>query len=331
VGGVALATGQALSNPPQVSIGGTTQKMTGIGSLGLILERDIMGLYDRDYTQADFETHRSYHRGISHVRFGLPQLTPVVKWLLISNVAVFLACLIVRPFADFAFTWLSVYPKTLGMSLQPWRIITYQFLHDVNGFGHIFVNMLALFFFGPMLERFWGSKKFLIFYLVCGAVGGILYPILAQIGWLDKGPLVGASGSILGILAAGAILFPNLKVYIWGIFPVKLVVLAIVFAAISLITVLRPDQFANAGGQAAHLGGMAAGAIYVLSQSWRDKYTSKLRTRRRHKHVVTQQNLEVEVDRILKKVHDSGIQSLTRKEKSTLKEATRAEQMRNRY
>jgi membrane associated rhomboid family serine protease len=294
-------------------------------------KRNIMGLYDRDYTQADFQTRRSHYRGMSHVRFGLPQLTPVVKWLLISNVAVFLACLIVPAFASFAFTWLSVYPKTLGMSLQPWRILTYQFLHDINGFGHIFVNMLALFFFGPMLERFWGSKKFLVFYLICGAVGGILYPVLAQIGWLSKGPLVGASGSILGILAAGAILFPNLRVYIWGIFPVKLVVLAIVFAAISFITVLRPDQFANAGGQAAHLGGMAAGAIYVLSQSWRDKYTSRLRARHWQKHAAVQQNLEIEVDRILKKVHDSGIQSLTRKEKSTLKEATKAEQMRNRY
>jgi membrane associated rhomboid family serine protease len=233
--------------------------------------------------------------------------------------------------ANFLYTWFSVYPETIGMSLQLWRVITYQFLHDVNGFGHIFVNMLALFFFGPMLEKFWGSKKFLTFYLICGATGGILYPVLANIGWLSKGPLVGASGSILGILAAGAILFPHTRVYIWGIFPIKLMVLAIVLAGISIITLLRPDKFANAGGQAAHLGGMVAGAVYVLSESWRSKYTSKLRGRRREKQIMARQNLEVEVDRILKKVHDSGIQSLTRKEKNILKEATKAEQMRNRF
>jgi len=290
-----------------------------------------MGLYDRDYTQADFQTHHSYFRGLPQMRFSLPRLTPVVKWLLIINVVVFLVSLMIPSIANFLFNWFSVYPATIGMSLQLWRVITYQFLHDINGFGHIFVNMLALFFFGPMLEKFWGSKKFLIFYLICGATGGMLYPILAHAGWLSKGPLVGASGSILGILAAGAILFPNLRVYVWGIFPMKLMVLAIIFAGISIITLLRPHQFANAGGQAAHLGGMVAGVIYVLSESWRNKYTSKRRTGPREKQIMARQNIEVEVDHILKKVHDSGIQSLTRKEKHTLKEATKAEQMRNRF
>lgn len=290
-----------------------------------------MGLYDRDYTQADFQTRHSRFHDMPQFRLGLPQLTLVVKWLLIINVSVFLVSIIIPSLGLFLIDWFSVYPATVGRSLQLWRIITYQFLHDIHGFGHIFVNMLVLFFFGPMLERFWGSRKFLIFYLVCGATGGILYPILAHAGWLDKGPLIGASGSILGILAAGAILFPNLKVYVWGIFPVKLMVLAIIFAGISIITLLRPDQFANAGGQAAHLGGMVAGAVYVLSQSWRHKYTSKLRSRRWEKQMAMHRDLQMEVDRILQKVHDSGIQSLTRKEKSTLKEATKAEQMRNRY
>ncbi|UCC97287.1 MAG: rhomboid family intramembrane serine protease [Phycisphaerales bacterium] len=288
-----------------------------------------MGLYDRDYTQADFSSQRSGFRYAPQLSF--PTLTPVVKWLLIINVAVFLASVIIRPLADFSIAWLSVYPATVGMSLQLWRLLTYQFLHDTSGFGHIFVNMLALFFFGPMLERFWGSKRFLVFYLVCGAMGGVVYPVLANIGWLDKGPLVGASGSVLGILAAGAILFPHLRVYVWGIFPVKLMVLAIIFAAISILTLLQPDQFGNAGGQAAHLGGMAAGAAYVLSQSLRDKLKLKLRTGQWEKRMATQRNLQAELDRILKKVHDSGLQSLTSKEKSTLKEATKAEQMRNRF
>jgi diaminopimelate epimerase len=135
----------------------------------------------------------------------------------------------------------------------------------------------------------------------------------------------------LGILAAGAILFPNLRVYIWGIFPVKLMVLAMVFAAISIITLLRPDQFANAGGQAAHLAGMATGAVYVLSQTWREKFKFKLQAGHWEKRMAEQHNLQVEVDRILEKVHNSGIQSLSSKEKKILREATKAEQMRNRY
>lgn len=288
-----------------------------------------MGLYDRDYTQADFQQHQQHFRYVPRISF--PKITPVVKWLLIINVAVFFVSISSIRLANFLYTWFSVYPATIGMSLQPWRVITYQFLHDVNGFGHIFVNMLVLFFFGPMLEKFWGSKKFIIFYLACGATGGIVYPLLAHIGWLEKGPLVGASGSIFGLLAAGAILFPNLMVYVWGIFPIRLVILALIFAGISIITLLRPDQFSNAGGQAAHLAGMVTGAAYVFSQSWRDKLKLKFRSGRWEKRIEAQRNLQFEVDRILHKVSQSGIQSLTSKEKKILKEATKAEQMRNRF
>ena len=120
-----------------------------------------MGLYDRDYTQADFQQHQSHFRYAPRIAF--PKLTPVVKWLLIINVSVFLVSIMIPSLGLFLYKWFSVYPATLGMSLQPWRVITYQFLHDIGGFGHIFINMLVLFFFGPMLEKFWGSKKFLIF------------------------------------------------------------------------------------------------------------------------------------------------------------------------
>jgi hypothetical protein len=164
--------------------------------------------------------------------------------------------------------------------------------------------------------------------LVCGAMGGLLYPFLALVGWLRVAPLVGASGSILGMLAAGAILFPNMMVYVWGIIPVKLRILAIIFAAISIISLLRPDQFSNAGGEAAHLGGMVAGAVYVFSQSWRDKLKLKFRTGAWEKKMAAQRNLQVEVDRILEKVHNEGIQNLTMKEKRILRQATKTEQMR---
>jgi membrane associated rhomboid family serine protease len=283
-----------------------------------------MGLYDRDYTQADFDTQPRYG---PHMRMAMPRITRVVKWLLIINTAVFLLSFLIPPLGVFIFDWFSVYPVTPLTSLQIWRQITYQFLHD--GPWHLFWNMLVLFFFGPMLERLWGGRKFLIFYLVCGAMGGLLYPFLALIGWLRVAHLVGASGSILGMLAAGAILFPNMMVYVWGIIPVRLVILAIIFASISIISLLRPDQFTNAGGEAAHLGGMVAGAVYVFSQSWRNKVRLKHRAGAWEKKVSTQRNLQVEVDRILQKVHDQGIHSLTSKEKKTLKQATKAEQMRS--
>lgn len=284
-----------------------------------------MGLYDRDYTQANF---RSQFRNAPQMRMGFPQITPMVKQLLIINLVVFAASFIIRPLGEFFFTWFSVYPASLGTSLQFWRVITYQFLHSTSGFGHIFWNMLILFFFGPMLERLWGSRKFLVFYLVCGAAGGVLYPLLALTGWLRVAPLIGASGAILGMLAAGAILFPNMRVLVMFIFPVRLRILAVILALVSILTLLRPDQFANAGGEAAHLAGMAAGAVYVFSQSWRDKLKLKIQSGRRQKKITSERNLQLELDRILQKVHDSGIHSLTQKEKKILRQATEAEQRR---
>jgi len=282
-----------------------------------------MGLYDRDYTREDYQ-----YRHPPQMRIAFPRVTPVVKWLLIINVAVFLPSFLIVRLGEFIFYWFSVYPATPGMSLQLWRPITYQFLH--GGIGHIFINMLVLFFFGPVLERLWGSRKFLTFYLVCGAMGGLFYPLLVLLRWLTVAPLVGASGSILGILAAAAILFPNMRVYVWGIFPVKITVLALILAAISIISVLQPYRFANAGGQAAHLAGMATGAIYVLSQSWHAKLKSNIRAGAWEKKMAEQRNFQIEVDRILQKVHEAGIHSLTSKEKKILKKATQAEHMRNR-
>ena len=288
-----------------------------------------MGLYDRDYTQEGYQQH--YGHG-PQMRFMMPTITPVVKWLLIINIAVFLATFVISSLGKFAYDWFSVYPATVGMALQIWRIITYQFLHDVYGFGHIFMNMLILFFFGPMLERHWGSKRFLTFYLICGATGGVLYPLLALPGWLEVGPLIGASGSILGMLAAGAILFPHVRVYVFfGSIPIKLMYLAIIIAAIAVLTLLRPDKIGNAGGEAAHLGGMAAGAVYVLSQSWRDNLRRRIKSGRQRKIMTVERDLNIELDRILEKVHKSGLQRLTSKEKKILKEATRAEQTRGRF
>lgn len=287
-----------------------------------------MGLYDRDYTQADFQQNHSQFRYAPQMRMNLPKLTPVVKWLLISNIGIFLAAVLIRPLGVFLYTWFQLDATTVGRALQPWRLISYQFLHAPDYVFHIFVNMLGLFFLGPTLERHWGSRKFLPFYLGCGVAGGLFYLLLVAVKFLTPGVMVGASGAILGMLAACAILFPQFVVILF-IFPVPIRLAAIGLTAVYLLILITKGG--NAGGHAAHLAGMAAGAAYVYSQSWRHKYTPKIRTRRWEKQVTAQRDLQAEVDHILKKVHDSGIQSLTRKEKSTLKEATKAEQMRNGY
>jgi len=284
-----------------------------------------MGLYDRDYTQADFESQRHY---APRMRFAMPRITPVVKWLLIINIGVHLLKIIFFPGQPNQIppveNLLSVFPISIFHSLQFWRLITYQFLHW-NGW-HIFVNMLGLFFLGPTLERHWGSKKFLIFYLGCGTAGGVFYTLLVVLGVLVAGPMVGASGAILGMLAACAILFPQFIVFI-VVFPVPIRVAAIGFAGLYVINLLAKG--ANAGGDAAHLAGMAVGAIYVLSEKWRRKFKMKVQTGVWKKKMAEHRELQLELDRILKKVHDHGLHSLTYKEKKILRQATKSEQMRN--
>jgi len=278
-----------------------------------------MGIYDRDYTRADF-------RHAPQMRMGFPRLTPVVKRLLIINVVVYFMQIFT---GDRLTLWFSIYPVSLFEVLQLWRLVTYQFLH--GGLWHILFNMLILYFLGSTLERHWGSKRFLVFYLGCGMVGGLVYPLLLGLKIISPHPihgvlpLVGASGAILGVLAACAILFPHIIV-LFFFFPLPIRVVALILTLFAVFGIITGE---NAGGEAAHLGGMAVGAIYVFSQSWRDKLKLKVRADQWEKKMAARRNLQLELDRILQKVHDSGIHSLTSKEKKILKQATKVEQTRN--
>ncbi len=259
------------------------------------------------------------------MRLRMPPMSPVVMWLLIINTAIFVLTYMIRPIGNLFLDHFSVFPATTGMSLQVWRWITYQFLHDTGDFFHIFLNMLILYFLGPMLERIWGSKRFLIFYLMCGAMGGILYTILARTGTLNAVRLIGASGAIYGMLAACAILYPHLKVYVAFIFPIPLCVLAPIMAVVSFMIMLRGG---NADGHAAHFAGMAAGAAYVMWKPWTRKPSQPAaRPTVKWQHKANQAKaFQADVDRILDKVHSHGLASLTRQEKKILQQASQRHQ-----
>ena len=280
-----------------------------------------MGIYDRDYTQENF---RSQFRDAPQMRMGFSGITPVVKRLLIINIAVFFISIIIQPLGIFIYKWFQIDATSLFKASQLWRLITYQFLH--GSIMHILFNMLGLFFLGPTLERYWGGKRFLSFYLGCGVAGGLFYLFLVAVNFLPAFPMIGASSAILGMLAACAILFPQFIVFIF-FFPVPIRIAAIILILLYVANLLTGGS--NAGGDAAHLAGMAAGAVYVLSQSWRAKFKFKTRSGAWEKKMAARKNLQFELDRILQKVHDSGIHSLTSKERKLLKQATEAEQMRN--
>ena len=185
--------------------------------------------------------------------------------------------------------------------------------------------MLILFFFGPMFEKQWGSRRFIRFYLIAGAAGGILYAILVLASILKQPiPLVGASGAIYGLLAAAAIMYPSMRVYVFGIFPMPMAVVALMLVALNVFGFIGGSS--NAGGQAAHLAGLAAGALMVIYQPWLSSRRTKKTEGAWQRKMQMQNDFQSEIDRILDKVHKEGIRSLTRKEKSILKRATELEQ-----
>jgi hypothetical protein len=111
-------------------------------------------------------------------------------------------------------------------------------------------------------------------------------------------------------------------------FPVPIRLASVILAFMYLVSILARNT-GNAGGDAAHIAGMAAGATYVLTQSWRTRMKLRLESRMLNKQVQQDRDLKAECDRILKKVHDHGLQSLSGREKRILRKVTRMEQMRS--
>ena len=134
-------------------------------------------------------------------------ITPLVRTLIIINVVVFL----LQNFASqfYLTEYLSLWP--LGTPyFEPYQFFSYMFAH--GGFGHIFFNMLAFASFAPILEQYWGEKKFLFFYLATGIGAGVIYGVVNYLFFPGQvGPMLGASGALYGILMAFGMVFPDLE------------------------------------------------------------------------------------------------------------------------
>jgi membrane associated rhomboid family serine protease len=141
---------------------------------------------------------------------------------------------------------------------HPWGLVTSIFLHDPRNIFHIFLNMLALFFFGPLLERRIGSKSFLALYLGSGILAGLVQVIV-----FPSSAVVGASGAIFGVLGALTVMMPDLVVILYFV-PLKIVYLTILFVILDLFPMLTgaPDGIAHAAHLAGLAIGMAAGFWY---------------------------------------------------------------------
>jgi membrane associated rhomboid family serine protease len=190
---------------------------------------------------------------------------PGVKWLLISNTAVWLIYFFAArsPFG-LLFQPLKLVPHDVVHSLAIWQLVTYMFLHDPFGFGHILFNMLTLWMFGADLERTWGTRQFLRYYFLCGIGAGIcVVAANAAVGNMDRAT-IGASGAIYGLLLAFGLLFPDTVVLFSFLFPMKAKYFVMILGAIAFLSSLGSGN--SNVSNVAHLGGMVFGYIYLKSR-----------------------------------------------------------------
>ncbi len=287
-----------------------------------------MGLHDRQYWREDFDQGE---RGSGGPRFrgilgGMPKPTSMVKWLLIANIVVFVLQLTPEHVVEKAF---AVIPSAWW---QLWRYATFQFLH--GGLLHLLFNMLGLYFLGMILEGAWGAKRFLVFYLSCGAFAGLCHVVMTfafDPTHIER-TLVGASGGVFAIVLVCAVLFPQIRL-IFFLFPLPIRFVAALFiglAVYNLLSGIARGGFVGVISDAAHLGGAAAGAFWIwVLPRFRKSFTNA-RTKRSsgawQRKLLKQADEQAEIDRILYKIHEQGIASLTAGEKRTLKNATRQQQ-----
>jgi len=193
----------------------------------------------------------SYRREVS-ISFGGP-LTPGVKSLIIANAVVHLFKVLIPAFASWF--WLSP-PLVLPPGFQLWRVLTYAFLH--GDAMHLLFNMLALFMFGCSIERMWGTKLFVRYYLLCG-LGAALLAFIPY-GPFYSVPILGASGAIYGVLLAYGVLFPHNQIWILMTFPVEARYLVMVWGFLAFVgSLVGADGVAHI----VHLGGLLTGLALI--------------------------------------------------------------------
>jgi membrane associated rhomboid family serine protease len=197
---------------------------------------------------------------------GFWRLTPAVKWLLIANVAIYVVELVVTNWLklEAMLEHLALTPSRVIPGLEVWQVFTYMWLHHPRSPGHLILNMFGLWMFGTLLSQRWGTLGFLRFYALTGTLAGVT--VLAA-GWIfgaQHTMTLGASGAIYAVIIAFGLLYPDLRIYLLGILPMKAKWIVYMVLGGTVITYLARTPGISI---AAHVGGMAAAAL-LLTGWW---------------------------------------------------------------
>ena len=264
---------------------------------------------------------------------GFKVLPTIVKHLLIINVLMYFAYYVLLKQGIINLNYyLGIWSLSTGL-FRIWQPLTYMFMH--GSFDHLFFNMFSLWMFGSALENFWGSKRFLFYYLVCGIGAGLLNMLVpgAHVS-------VGASGAVYALLLAFGMMWPNNYIYLYFLVPIRTKWFIIGMIVIELFEGI----FRSTDGIAhfAHLGGMLIGFLIILYwkrhggmtgdfsiKNWfnslknRKKYTRYEEVydkvpRSDEEYNYQKARKERDIDAILDKVAKSGYESLSKEEKDFL-------------
>ena len=203
-----------------------------------------------------------YYGGPSAYSFGPGFMTPAVKAIIWINVAVF----VLTALAPSVFVWLTLIfgltPQLTLTRLWIWQPLTYLFLH--GGVSHILINMLILWMFGVQLERLWGTRVFVRYYLITGVGAGLVTILVSLLPFGFSGVIyatvaIGASGAIYGLLMAFALYYPDTPILMFFLFPVPAKYFVMILGAIAFVSTPRGSGVAHV----THLGGLVIGYLYL--------------------------------------------------------------------
>ncbi|MFN8570457.1 MAG: rhomboid family intramembrane serine protease [Gemmatimonadaceae bacterium] len=186
-----------------------------------------------------------------------PRLTKAVQWLIAINVAIYFLQLTVVGSSNMQ---LALGFEARHLSTAWWTVLSYMFVH--GGFWHLALNMYTLYLFGPRVEHLWSPGEFTRYYIACG-LGGWFFQLL----FARDALLIGASAAVLGVMLAYAMRWPNDEVYLFGVVPIKVKWLVAILATFNLISGIAAGDQGGGVAYLAHVGGLAAGWVYLRSSS----------------------------------------------------------------
>ena len=205
-------------------------------------------------------------------------------------------------------------PLAIG-KLWLWQFVTYMFLHSVSDPWHIIFNMLVLWMFGSEVEKAMGTRRFLTMYFTAGIFAGIFGCLFTP-----NNPILGASGAIFAVEIAFAMFYPNATI-IFFVFPIKAKYLVTIFAGITVFNCLMPT-----GGNVAHfahLGGLLYGFLFIRYEPRFTNFIISWQNQQKENEYRKEEEVRRVVDALLDKVNRTGMKSLTRRERSYLKNASK--------